>query len=65
MGHVACTRQRINTHRILMGKPEGRDLLEELGMEVWLMLVWIFKKCDVRTWTGLIWLITGTCCMLL
>jgi len=24
MGHVACTRQNINTHRILMGKPEGK-----------------------------------------
>jgi hypothetical protein len=24
MGHVACTRQKINTHRILMVKPEGK-----------------------------------------
>jgi hypothetical protein len=24
MGHVACTRQKINTHRNLMGKPEGK-----------------------------------------
>jgi hypothetical protein len=24
MGHVACARQKINTHRILMGKPEGK-----------------------------------------
>jgi hypothetical protein len=24
MGHVACTRQNINKHRILMGKPEGK-----------------------------------------
>jgi len=23
MGHVACTRQKINTHRIFMGKSEG------------------------------------------
>ena len=23
-GHVACTRQKKNTHRILVGKPEGK-----------------------------------------
>jgi len=24
------------------------------------ILRWIFRKCDVGLWTGLIWLMTGT-----
>jgi len=41
-------------------KPEGRDHLEELGIDWRILLKWIFKQWDGVAWTGLIWLRTGT-----
>jgi hypothetical protein len=31
-GRVACVRERRGAYRILVGKPMGRDLLEDLGV---------------------------------
>jgi hypothetical protein len=37
-----------------------RNHLEDPSVEGKIILIWIFRKWDVRAWTGLIWLSTGT-----
>jgi hypothetical protein len=47
-------------YRILVGRPEGRDNLEELSVGWKIMLKWIFKPCDGEALPGLLWLRIGT-----
>jgi hypothetical protein len=37
-----------------------RDHLEDPGVDGMIILRWIFRKWDVRAWTGSIWLRIGT-----
>jgi len=37
-----------------------RDHLEEPGVDGLIILRWIFRKCDVGAWTGLLWFRIGT-----
>jgi hypothetical protein len=43
-----------------MGKTEGKDHLEDAGVEGKIILKWIFRKWNGRIGTGLIWLKIGT-----
>jgi len=43
-------------HGVLLGKPEGKNHLEDPGVDGRIILRWIFRKWDVRLWTGSSWL---------
>jgi len=60
IGLVACMEERRSVYRILVGKPEGKNQLEDPGVDERIILRWIFRKWDVGVWTGLTWLRKGT-----
>jgi len=39
-----------------LGKMRERDHLEDPGVDGAIILRWIFRKWDVRLWTGLSWI---------
>jgi len=44
-----------------MGKSEGkRDHLEDTGVDVRIILRWIFRRWDGEAWSRLTWLRIGT-----
>jgi len=43
-----------------VGKPEGKKPLGRPRVDGRIILRWIFRKWDVRVWTGSIWLRIGT-----
>jgi hypothetical protein len=47
-------------YRILVGRPEERNHLEDPRINGRIILKLIFRKWDGGTWTGLIWLWIGT-----
>jgi hypothetical protein len=46
-------------YKVLVGKPEGRRLLEDRGVDGRIILKWILQKWD-WAWTGSIFLRIGT-----
>ena len=42
--------------RFWWGNLRERDHLEDPGIHERIILRWVFRKWDVRAWTGLIWL---------
>ena len=60
MGNVARMGKRRGGYRVLVGKPEGKNHLDNPGVEGRIILRWIFRQCDVRAWIGRSWLRTGT-----
>jgi hypothetical protein len=53
MGNGRCT------GRVLVGKPDVKGYLEDLGVDG-KILKWTLKKWNWEAWTGLIWLRIGT-----
>jgi hypothetical protein len=43
-----------------MGKPAGKDHLGDPDVDGRIILRWIFRKKDVKLWTGSNWLRIGT-----
>jgi hypothetical protein len=49
-----------NVHKILVGKPEGKRPLENLGLDGKIILKWDFGKWGGKLWTRCIWHRMGT-----
>jgi len=43
----------VRVHRVLLGKPEGRNHWEDLGVDGWIALGRISRRWDVGIWIGL------------
>ena len=43
-GHVARVGESRGVYRVLVGKPEGKSLLEDPDIDGWIILRWIFRK---------------------
>ena len=52
--------ERRGAYRVLVGKPEGKNHLEDPGLDGRIILRWIFRKRNVGEWTGSSWLRIGT-----
>jgi len=59
-GHVTPMGKRRGLYRVLVGKPEEKDHLEEPGVDERIILRWISREWDVGAWTGSRWLRIGT-----
>jgi len=44
--HVACMGKRRRAYRVLVGKPKGKNHLEEPGVDGRIILSWIFRKLE-------------------
>ena len=51
---------RRGVYRVLVGKSEGKNHLEDTGVDGRIILRWNFRKWDVGVWTGSRWLRIGT-----
>jgi len=53
--------ERRGVYKVLVGKPEGKNHLRDPVLDGRIILRWIFRKWDVRVWTGSSCLRIGTC----
>ena len=49
-GRIARMGKRRGVYRVLVGKPEIKDHLEDLGIGGRIILKWIFKKWNEEVW---------------
>jgi len=59
-GHVARMGERRSVYRALVGKREGKNHLEDPGVDGRVILRKFFRKWNVNTLSGSIWLRIGT-----
>ena len=59
-GHVARVGKRRGVYRVLVGILKERDHLGDTDVDGRIILRWIFRKEDVRLWTGSSWHRIGT-----
>ena len=52
--------ERRGVYKVLVGKPERKNHLEDPGVDGRIILRWIFRKWDVAVWTGSSWHTIGT-----
>jgi len=57
---VARMGEEREVYRVLVGKPAGKRLWGDLGVDGWIILGWISRRWDVGMWTGLDWPRIGT-----
>ena len=60
MGYVAQLGERMDIYRVLVGILREGDHLGDPDTDGRIILRWIFRKWDVRAWTGSSWLRIGT-----
>ena len=48
--------ERRGVYRVWVGKPEGKNYLEDSELDGKNILRWFFRKWDVGVWTGSSWL---------
>jgi hypothetical protein len=53
---VAFIKEIRDTHKVLVGKSDGKGHLEELGVDLRIILERLLKKSVGKKLTGLIWL---------
>ena len=55
-GNVACIGERRGVSRVLVGKPEEGDHLEDPNIDGRIILIWIFRKWEVwgLDWTDMV-----------
>jgi hypothetical protein len=59
-GHVARMGEGRGVHRVLVGKPEGKNHWGDRDVDGRIILKWIFRKLEGVVGTGWSWLRTGT-----
>jgi len=53
--HVTYMGEERGVYRVLVGNRRERDNWGDLGVDGWIILGWISRRCDVGIWTGLGW----------
>ena len=60
VGACSTYRARRVAYMVLVGKPEGKNHLENQTVDGRIILKRIIRKWDLGVWTGFIWLRIGT-----
>jgi len=59
-GACSTYRGEESLYMVLVGKPEGKNHLQDADIDRGIILRWILRKWNVGAWTGSIWFRIGT-----